>query len=604
MEAFAALCRSWYFQQDPEAGRQVQETLKKIPASQRAAYTRLQAQIRSSYHTSVALRRESEFHAHITSTKPGQSLTPLNRQDPSSESARQERLERFEKLVSVWATAGNVGVKPFFDGLYAVLRLQGLPEKLGGAGEKRVAWEVDDAVFKESAGKEFMLEAIDVLKGVLGFEETVITEQRNGDITPSSITANERLTASDPPPLPARPRGGSKSAESSLYKPRPALPTIASASAVQQSDVTVNGSPIEPQVVVVEDDLEDTFADPVPRKPAIPPRRKVQNSTQNHDLVENRTRSQSDPFDDTNGHLPYGYGHTRSRTQGSITAFSPTAPSPSMTPLLVPGGSSVGTGTTSESVLAKATTETESQPKRPLSLPPEDFELEVTGPGARLAAPTPGLQDSDDEESGEILGDSEASDRRSTAFGLGFMGKARRGSETTGLGLLGATKQADLTSSSAKASTIELDKSTAPSRSITPVPPLPPHDLTPNAKVDGFVPAHATYGSIDGNPYMRTWFVPSYLTNPELSKLLAVFPPSIARGNVPRFRGAVQDKDDKKRRGAAANDLEAQTENLTEEREYLRYGTGRIYLSDAGRDEGWRGSMWERFVGWWRRLFC
>jgi len=35
----------------------------------------------------------------------------------------------------------------------------------------RIDWEFDDAVFKEAAGKDFMLEAIDILKGVLGFEE-------------------------------------------------------------------------------------------------------------------------------------------------------------------------------------------------------------------------------------------------------------------------------------------------------------------------------------------------------------------------------------------------------------------------------------------------
>jgi len=64
------------------------------------------------------------------------------------------------------------GTKPFFEGLWAVMRLQVIPESLGGAGRSRIEWELDDAVFKEAAGKEFMLEAVDVLKGVLGFEES------------------------------------------------------------------------------------------------------------------------------------------------------------------------------------------------------------------------------------------------------------------------------------------------------------------------------------------------------------------------------------------------------------------------------------------------
>ena len=142
---------SRYFQQDPQAGTQIEEVLRTIPASQRATYTRLQAQIRSSYHTAVALRRESEFHAHLTSIKPGHSLTPMNRQNPASASAKRERLERTQKLINVWATSGNVGTRPFFEGLFAVLRLQGLPTNLGGAGDRRMSWEVDDAVFKESA---------------------------------------------------------------------------------------------------------------------------------------------------------------------------------------------------------------------------------------------------------------------------------------------------------------------------------------------------------------------------------------------------------------------------------------------------------------------
>lgn len=58
------------------------------------------------------------------------------------------------------------GTQPFFVGLYGLLRLQSLPEKLGGAGERLIEWEIDDAVFLESAGKDFTLEAIAVLKGV------------------------------------------------------------------------------------------------------------------------------------------------------------------------------------------------------------------------------------------------------------------------------------------------------------------------------------------------------------------------------------------------------------------------------------------------------
>ncbi|KAG9316217.1 hypothetical protein JVU11DRAFT_2244 [Chiua virens] len=109
---------------------------------------------------------------HISAaTQPGGSLNPHTRADPSGPMARKERFERLDRFVRTWCTMGMPGTKPFFEALWAVMRLQSLPERLGGAGPNRIQWEFDDAVFKEAAGKDFMLEAIDVLKGVLAFEE-------------------------------------------------------------------------------------------------------------------------------------------------------------------------------------------------------------------------------------------------------------------------------------------------------------------------------------------------------------------------------------------------------------------------------------------------
>ena len=62
-----------------------------------------------------------------------------------------DRFERFERFVRTWCTAGMPGTIPFFEGLWAVIRLQVLPEQLGGAGGNKIEWEFDDAVFKEAA---------------------------------------------------------------------------------------------------------------------------------------------------------------------------------------------------------------------------------------------------------------------------------------------------------------------------------------------------------------------------------------------------------------------------------------------------------------------
>lgn len=91
---------------------------------------------------------------------------PHSRSDPGGNLAKKERYDRLERFIRTWCTMGMPGTTPFFQGLWAVLRLQAIPEHLGGAGGNRIEWEIDDAVYKEAAGKDFMLEAIDVLKGV------------------------------------------------------------------------------------------------------------------------------------------------------------------------------------------------------------------------------------------------------------------------------------------------------------------------------------------------------------------------------------------------------------------------------------------------------
>lgn len=182
LEAFAEHCRAWYFEQNDHAGRAMTHTLATLPPSQRAPFARLQASIRSAYHASVNARRNAEFQAHLSATQPGGSLMPHSRSDPGGNLAKKERYDRLERFIRTWCTMGMPGTTPFFQGLWAVLRLQAIPEHLGGAGGNRIEWEIDDAVYKEAAGKDFMLEAIDVLKGVLAFEE-VSSSKRSSSLS-------------------------------------------------------------------------------------------------------------------------------------------------------------------------------------------------------------------------------------------------------------------------------------------------------------------------------------------------------------------------------------------------------------------------------------
>ena len=119
------------------------QTLATLPSSHRAPFARLQASIRSAYHASVNARRNAEFQAHLRATAPGGSLMPQARADPKGSLARKERYDRFERFVRTWCTMGMPGTKPFFQGLWAVMRLSVIPVRLGGAGGFRIEWEID-----------------------------------------------------------------------------------------------------------------------------------------------------------------------------------------------------------------------------------------------------------------------------------------------------------------------------------------------------------------------------------------------------------------------------------------------------------------------------
>ncbi|KAJ7091193.1 hypothetical protein C8R44DRAFT_414820 [Mycena epipterygia] len=200
LDQFAEYCRAWYFNQDDNSGRLMTQTLANLPSSQRAPYSRLQASIRSAYHRSVNARRTAEFRAHLSATQPGGSLLPHARANPHGNVAKKERYERFERFVRTWCTMGMPGPQPFFQSLWAIMRLQIVPEGIGGAGRNKIEWEFDDAVLRETGGKDFMTEAIDVLKGVLAFEET-----------PSSKRASNVVNSSYAPDLASTVHSRSKS---------------------------------------------------------------------------------------------------------------------------------------------------------------------------------------------------------------------------------------------------------------------------------------------------------------------------------------------------------------------------------------------------------
>ncbi|CAK9784588.1 hypothetical protein CC85DRAFT_299945 [Cutaneotrichosporon oleaginosum] len=173
LELFAHHCRLFFFSTTPPEASQayISATLAKLPPAHRAAYTRVQSQLRSEAHLHHLRVRISSFHALLSSTISNGSLSLPARSDLGSARARSERAERLDHFIRTWGTSSTGPQLPFFRGLWGALRVQSRGPSCGGAGVRRVVWEIDDAVFLESGGPEFMSEAVAVLKGILGFED-------------------------------------------------------------------------------------------------------------------------------------------------------------------------------------------------------------------------------------------------------------------------------------------------------------------------------------------------------------------------------------------------------------------------------------------------
>ncbi|KAL7420567.1 hypothetical protein Q5752_004518 [Cryptotrichosporon argae] len=207
LQLFAHHCRLFYFSPTPpeSSASFIASTLAALPPSHRAAYTRLQSSLRSLAHLHHLRLRLTSFHALIASTLPSGSLSPPARADLAGPRARDERSERLARFLATWCTASAGGVEPFFRGLWSAMRAQSRgDERRGGAGGRRVVWEIDDAVFLESGGPEFMHEAVSMLKGVLGFEDQPLTSPPKMRPLRTSPQRQSASRARRPPPPASR----------------------------------------------------------------------------------------------------------------------------------------------------------------------------------------------------------------------------------------------------------------------------------------------------------------------------------------------------------------------------------------------------------------
>ncbi|POW01209.1 hypothetical protein PSTT_12634 [Puccinia striiformis] len=177
--SFAEECRKMFYTGDPIATKNVENIIKNLPAASKAAYTKQMATVRSQFHRDAASSRRAEVDKLLHDTLPSSIIIKAVGNDSSlwamrSPRARQERLDRLKKLLMliVYGTWSEFIVRlPFFNSLCAVLHLMSLPARKSGSGKRRIDWEIDLALFCEAGGEPFLVDSIQFLKGVLGFED-------------------------------------------------------------------------------------------------------------------------------------------------------------------------------------------------------------------------------------------------------------------------------------------------------------------------------------------------------------------------------------------------------------------------------------------------
>lgn len=113
-------------------------------------------------------------------------------------------------------------------------------------------------------------------------------------------------------------------------------------------------------------------------------------------------------------------------------------------------------------------------------------------------------------------------------------------------------------------------------------------------------------------PRLRLWTFPSHITDPEIDDLLALFP-SFLTGST----GVKNLRIPLVRPPRKGDDLESQIPSESSSwpivfgihvppeasDRFVRPGTGRLWVSEELRLEGWRGSFWQRVAKWFRQLF-
>jgi len=145
-------------------------------------------------------------------------------------------------------------------------------------------------------------------------------------------------------------------------------------------------------------------------------------------------------------------------------------------------------------------------------------------------------------------------------------------------------------------------------------PPTPPRTLL-DMTLDDPIPS-PSQEQIDllNNPQLRVWTFPAYISNPELHTLIVAFPTFITKKSTHRFTPVHDSGKNKHRRsqdamktleegGPVTGDNETDGVGVRELRGEVKAGTGRMWVGEQIREDGWKGGLWTRIMQWFKGMF-
>jgi len=172
VNTFIELCKSFYYNQDQDAGSKLEQILKNSPHSHRREYTNVQADIRAQFHKHVEQQRKADLESLMQTCESSSLLRKKlgisagSVDQLRSSRAKEKRREQLLAFLRNHALRTHIGPQPFLQSLYSTLVLQSQNTHQGGAGSHLIEWSIDDSVFMEAGGPEFLRESIQLLKGV------------------------------------------------------------------------------------------------------------------------------------------------------------------------------------------------------------------------------------------------------------------------------------------------------------------------------------------------------------------------------------------------------------------------------------------------------